>query len=151
MPEREKQLGLDANHSHICKFASEEDPIYKQVESNIIHMINKAVTVGQRRPKGQTGSLGSNIASTRGDRNTTTQAGSANESKTEGDDNETNQFGDSNRTDTRGRQNVVMQIDMEPEQALNSVKEIFLRNSGQRLFSGSKSWSPRDLAGIHGD
>lgn len=135
MPEREKQLGLDANHSNICKFTSEEDPDYKQVESNIIHLINKAITAGLRRPKGQTTSLGSNVASTIGDRNTTTQVGSANESKTDGDDNETHQFGDSNKTDTRGRQNAVMQIDMEPEQALNSVKETFLKNSSQRFFS----------------
>lgn len=114
-------------------------------------MIDKAVTVGQRRPTGQTVRLSSNMASTEGDRNTTTQAGSANESRTEGDDNEANQFGDANKADTRGKQNVTTQIAMEPEQALNSVKDIFLRNSGQKSFSGRKSRSPKDLAELNED
>ncbi|KAI9656999.1 MAG: Serine active site containing protein 1 [Trizodia sp. TS-e1964] len=89
MPEREKQLGLDANHSQICKFESEEDPRYKQVESNIIHLINKAITAGVRLPKGQTTSFVSNVASIIGAGNTTAQVGSANEIKTDGNDNET--------------------------------------------------------------
>lgn len=63
------------------------------------------------------------MASTEGNRNTITQAGSANESKTKGDDNEVNQFGDVNKADTRGKQNVITQIAMESEQALNSVKD----------------------------
>lgn len=116
------------------------------MESNIINMIDKAVAVGQRHPTGQTVRLSSNMASTEGDRNTTTQAGSANESKTEGDDNEVNQFGDANKADTRGKQNATSQITMEPEQALNSVKDIFLRNSGQKSFPGRKSPSSKDLA-----
>ncbi|KAK0621967.1 hypothetical protein B0T17DRAFT_307871 [Bombardia bombarda] len=42
-PEREKQIGLAADHSGICKFSSPSDPMYQQVSDNITTMIDEAI------------------------------------------------------------------------------------------------------------
>lgn len=102
--------------------------MYQQVESNIVDMINRAVTAGQRRPGGGPDSLGLNVAETTGDCNTTIQVGNANVSKTEGNDNETNQFGEGNKSNTDGTKNVITQISVGPEDALKLAEKFLLRN-----------------------
>jgi hypothetical protein len=40
---RETSIALDADHSNICKFASEDDPVYRLVEENIGRMADDAI------------------------------------------------------------------------------------------------------------
>lgn len=40
---RETPIGLNANHSSICKFGAIDDDDYEQVESNIIELAEKAL------------------------------------------------------------------------------------------------------------
>ncbi|ETS83042.1 hypothetical protein PFICI_04918 [Pestalotiopsis fici W106-1] len=51
---RERSIGLDADHYDICKFESQSDPVYRQVEENIARMVNEAVKrfeIGRSIPK----------------------------------------------------------------------------------------------------
>jgi hypothetical protein len=51
---REIQIGLDTDHSTICKFGAKHDDAYKLVEDNIIGLVEKALlmTNGRARPVG---------------------------------------------------------------------------------------------------
>lgn len=41
--DRETLIGLDANHSNICKFGAIKDDCYEQVEGNIMELAEKAL------------------------------------------------------------------------------------------------------------
>lgn len=40
---REKQIAMDADHSHICKFERDNDDAYEQVADNMAELIANAV------------------------------------------------------------------------------------------------------------
>ncbi|KAI1085805.1 hypothetical protein F5B20DRAFT_519816 [Whalleya microplaca] len=106
---REKQIPLDANHSNICKFGSEQDPRYIQVADNIVKMINNASSCHSRTASSEP-CLQGNISKCEGDGNTTVQGGYANHSNTNGSANKTYQFGDGNKSDNFGNRNTTTQI-----------------------------------------
>lgn len=41
---------MDADHSSICKFKTENDPNYKQVISALSHLVQDALQITKRRP-----------------------------------------------------------------------------------------------------
>jgi hypothetical protein len=49
---REKQIAVDADHSHICKFPRGDDDSYEQVADNIVELIENAIqaVVVRERP-----------------------------------------------------------------------------------------------------
>jgi hypothetical protein len=117
---REKQIALDADHSRMCKFESNKDPIYKQVEVNLLEMIRDASSPSEAGP-----APSGNVSSTRGDDNITNQAGRRNQSNTEGDSNATNQAGDDNRSTIVGRGNKTTQVEVGPGISLNTIKALW--------------------------
>ncbi|KAI1390113.1 uncharacterized protein F4822DRAFT_224746 [Hypoxylon trugodes] len=106
---REKQIGLDADHRNICKFASDEDPGYQQVANNIVQMINAAI-IDHKHQASASASLEENMSNSEGEYNTTLQAGQGNESRTNGISNKIRQLGNGNKSKTSGNGNTTTQI-----------------------------------------
>ncbi|KAI1127171.1 hypothetical protein F5Y10DRAFT_266376 [Nemania abortiva] len=99
-------LAVDADHSHICRFESAEDPNYKQVETNLLRMMQDAVDCGSRETMNR--ALRSmNMASVHS--GLTNQDGHQNRSHVEGDLNETRQLGGRNWSSVVGTGNRVYQ------------------------------------------
>ncbi|KAL7619842.1 hypothetical protein AAE478_010387 [Parahypoxylon ruwenzoriense] len=115
---REKQIPLDANHSNICKFSSDNDPTYKQVADNVVEMIKEAIKAYDDRSLQSHIPPDDNMSNTSGEYNTTLQAGEANQCKTNGSANTIHQFGKGNRCFTDGYGNETIQIVLEPIDAL---------------------------------
>jgi hypothetical protein len=40
---RERQIAMDTDHSHICKFERDDDDTYEQVADNMVELIANAV------------------------------------------------------------------------------------------------------------
>ncbi|KAI1735199.1 hypothetical protein F4680DRAFT_453107 [Xylaria scruposa] len=134
----EKQIALNANHRHMCKFESAEDPIYQQVEINLLEMIQDAASYRQWPPTGRAmiskmGINGAvpprtgNVAIVAGDDNLTHQAGRHNQSNTEGYSNMTRQLGDSNLSAVIGRGNRTDQFESGQGLSLETIKLFFER------------------------
>ncbi|KAL8388979.1 hypothetical protein RB595_008888 [Gaeumannomyces hyphopodioides] len=123
---REKQIALDADHSYICRFGNDRDSTYRQVSDNIVRMIDDATShrdeeyQGGAKPR-----ISDNVSATKGERNTTIQAGHSNQSKTDGLSNKTNQFGNGNRSETYGNENSTTQIST-TEMCIKEITEMFL-------------------------
>lgn len=49
--DRETPIGLDANHSDICKFEAINDDRYEQVECNIMELVEKALLAVQEQAR----------------------------------------------------------------------------------------------------
>lgn len=107
--EREKQIGLDADHARICKFSQADDPMYQQVEDNIAEMVNAAISKKNQKNKNQDKRL-DNITQIRGNNNRIAQHGRSNSSLVTGDVNQTQQHGDDNKTSIEGTGNLTMQV-----------------------------------------
>jgi hypothetical protein len=48
---REEQIGIEGNHSTICKFESIDDEAYEQVIENIAHMADSALKAVETRER----------------------------------------------------------------------------------------------------
>jgi len=118
-PDREKQLGLPADHGGICRFDSKDSDTYKQVEQNIVDMITAAATAPKTRNASD-----ANIAHTSGIENETVQAGTANRSMTDGKANRTTQVGQDNSSETQGRGNTTTQVSMTAEEVKAHTEKV---------------------------
>ncbi|EXM20712.1 Alpha/Beta hydrolase fold [Fusarium oxysporum f. sp. vasinfectum] len=107
--EREKQIGLDADHARICKFSQADDPMYQQVEDNIAEIVNAAISKRKQKNENPDKRL-HNVTQIRGNNNKIAQHGRSNSSLVTGDVNHTQQYGDDNKTSIEGGGNVAMQI-----------------------------------------
>jgi hypothetical protein len=48
---REKQIALDADHSHICKFENDGEDKYEQVADNLVKLIENAISAAKMRQR----------------------------------------------------------------------------------------------------
>lgn len=132
---REKQIPLDADHSKICKFESEDSPIYKQVADNVSELAERAIRKHRERTTQTndhnggdslpTTSIEGNESRIHGNRNKMRQAGWSNWSCIIGDTNETAQLGDRHWSDTNGSGNITTQASTEGID-LTKMAEAFL-------------------------
>ncbi|KAI0400737.1 hypothetical protein F4802DRAFT_583836 [Xylaria palmicola] len=112
---RERQIPLDADHRGICKFDSNEDSRYKQVEDNIAQMINNATfpAANYRRSEEERPLDIENACRITGQANAATQAGHTNQTTIVGEKNKSDQFGNRNRCDIDGMGNTAMQASLD--------------------------------------
>lgn len=107
--ERERQIGLDADHARICKFSRADDPMYSQVEDNIAEMVNAAISKYNQTTEDPEDPA-KNRSKVQGSRNNTIQYGKSNSSLVQGDVNQTHQYGHGNESKIEGGDNAVMQV-----------------------------------------
>ncbi|KAI5926246.1 hypothetical protein F4810DRAFT_586605 [Camillea tinctor] len=107
---REKQLPLDSDHRGICKFDDEQDANYLTVETNIVQMINNAISPTVHNVKRSVPVARQNLLRIDGHSNRSTQFGNGNQSTINGDANEVCQFGAGNESTICGQDNMSTQI-----------------------------------------
>lgn len=129
---REKQIGLDATHSGLCKFASPHDAAYQQVQDNIADMVQAAL---EERVEAAVPSitLPGNTSTTEGENNILMQLGQANHVFIHGSTNQTHQIGEANKSNTDGRQNKTTQISMDATAALEASRSYLAEHGWGRL------------------
>ncbi|KAI1462435.1 hypothetical protein F4805DRAFT_410628 [Annulohypoxylon moriforme] len=108
---REKQLAIEADHRNICKFKSDKDSAYQQVEDNIVDMIERAYFSHIRSNSASPCSEG-NESNSEGEHNATLQAGNGNVCQANGNANKTYQIGDKNKSNSNGDGNQTTQISL---------------------------------------